>query len=325
MASVSLGTVSRVINRNPSVKPEIRTRVNAAIEELNYQPNPVAQSMRTGASRTIGCIMRNLKTPVMADFVKSAEQLITPAGFALMLANSNDSQETERALLQAYSKRSVDGLLLTICNENDSQIVSVLRDLKIPVVLLDRKLEAGFDTVIVDHRSGLIEATRYLFELGHRRIALLAGNPVVYPSRNSIAGFEMAHKIAGLSWDPDLIIRSDFWEATAYEKTNTLLASENPPTAIISGGTMMLPGMLRAINEAGLSVPDDISLIAGYDSELAQLVTPAITAIQKDFSAVGTLGCELLLQRIDQTVTGDPRTILVPSSLILRDSCARPK
>jgi len=216
-------------------------------------------------------------------------------------------------------------LLLTVCNEDDAEVIGILRNLNIPVVLLDRTLGSEFDSVIVDHCNGLIEATGYLLELGHRRIALLSGNPVVHPARDSIAGFEKAHEIAGLSWDPDLIIRSDFWEATAYKETQALLASDTPPSAIISGGTMMLPGVLRAVREAGLKIPEDISLITGYDSELAQLVTPAITALQKDFSAVGTLGTELLLQRLDQSTTGSPRNILVPSSLILRDSCAKPK
>lgn len=324
-ASVSLGTASRVINGHSTVKAEIRDRVNEAIKKLNYHPNPVAQSMRTGATRTIGCILRNLKTPVMSDFVKSAEQLASLSGYALMLANHNDSPETERAILSTFSKRFVDGLLLTVCEEDNAEVIDILRNLNIPVVLLDRTLGSEFDSVIVDHCSGLIEATEYLLELGHRRIALLSGNPVVHPARDSIAGFEKAHERAGLSWDPDLIIRSDFWEATAYKETKALLASDIPPSAIISGGTMMLPGVLRAVREAGLKVPEDISLIAGYDSELAQLVTPSITALQKDFSAVGALGTELLLQRLDQSTTGSPQNILVPSSLILRDSCATPK
>ncbi|MBV1895190.1 MAG: LacI family DNA-binding transcriptional regulator [Rhodobacteraceae bacterium] len=324
-ASVSLGTASRVINGYSTVKPEIRARVTEAIKALNYMPNPMAQSMRTGSTRTIGCVLRSLKTPVMADFVKSAEQLTSPAGYALMLANNSDSAETERIILQAFSKRSVDGLLLTICDEEDTAVLPLLRELDIPIVLLDRKLGSEFDSVIVDHCSGLVQATEYLLGLGHRRIALLAGNPVVHPARDSIAGFKKAHKLAGLSWEKELVVCSDFWDSTAYAKTHALLASDNPPTAIISGGTMMLPGVLRAVRESGLKVPEDISLITGYDSELAQLVTPAITAIQKDYSAVGALGGELLLQRLNQSMIGEPRCLLVPSSFIERNSCAQPK
>jgi len=323
-ASVSLGTASRVINGHTTVKPEIAKRVKEAIQALDYHPNPAAQSMRTGATRTIGCLLRNLMTPVMADFVKSAEHLISPAGYALMLANNNDTAATERKLLETFSKRHVDGLLLTVCDESDDQIKEVLKAIDIPIVLLDRKLDMDLDTVIVDHCSGMDQATRYLIGLGHRRIALLAGNPVVHPSRDSIAGYEKAHKEAGLSWDPDLVIHSDFWEETALKNARNLLAMDNPPTAIISGGTMMLPGVLRAVREAGLRVPEDISLIAGYDSELAQLVTPPVTAIRKNFSEVGTLGTELLLQRLANTTTEQRRTIVVPSTFIERESCAKP-
>ncbi len=323
-ASVSLGTASRVINGNSTVKPAIRIRVNEAIKALNYVPNTLAQSMRTGSTRTIGCVLRSLKTPVMADFVKGAEQQISQAGYALMLANNNNSRENERSILHTFSKRSVDGLLLTVCDDEDTEILALLRDLDIPVVLLDRKLGTEFDSVLVDHFNGLVQATGYLLELGHRRIALLAGNTVVHPARDSIAGFKKAHELADLSWDPELVVCNDFWESTAFENTKTLLLSDNPPTAIISGGTMMLPGVLRAVREIGLKVPEDISLIAGYDSELAQLVTPAITAIQKDFSIVGTLGGKLLLQRLDESLIGETRSILVPSSFIERDSCAKP-
>ncbi|WP_456385675.1 LacI family DNA-binding transcriptional regulator [Profundibacter sp.] len=325
MAAVSVGTASRVINGNSTVKPKTRARVKEAISKLNYQPNPVAQSMRTGATRTIGCILRNLKTPVMADFIKGAEEIISPAGYALMLANNYDSPQAERAVIQTFSKRFVDGLLLTVCDEEDAQILDFLKELNIPVVLLDRQLGTEFDSVIVDHSSGLVQATDYLLGLGHRRIALLAGNPVVHPSRDSIVGFIKAHEAAGLAWDPDLLICSDFWEKTAYEKTCALLALDTPPTAIISGGTMMLPGVLRAIRKVGLAIPKDISLITGYDSELAQLVSPSITAIHKDFSTVGTLGAELLLKRLNRTMTDGPCSILVPSSFVERESCSKPK
>lgn len=325
MASVSVGTASRVINGNSTVKPKIRTRVKDAISQLNYQPNAVAQSMRTGTTRTIGCILRNLKTPVMADFVKGAEEITSPAGYALMLANNYDSPEVERSVIQAFSKRFVDGLLLTVCDEENADIRAFLKDQNIPIILLDRDLGSDFDSVIVDHYNGLLKATGYLLELGHRRIALLAGSPVVHPARDSIAGFIKAHEKAGLPLDSELVIRSDFWQRTAYKETCTLLAMDNPPTAIISGGTMMLPGVLRAIREVGLTVPDDISLITGYDSELAQLVTPPVTAITKDFMAVGKLGAELLLKRLNRSIPEEACSILVPSFFVERESCSKPK
>lgn len=325
MASVSVGTASRVINGNSTVKPQIRARVKEAISKLNYQPNPVAQSMRTGTTRTIGVILRNLKTPVVADFIKGAEEITSPAGYALMLANNYDSPEVERSVIQAFSKRFVDGLLITVCDEENADIKPFLKELDIPIVLLDRDLGPDFDSVRVDHYSGLVKATDYLLELGHRRIALLAGSPVVYPARDSIAGFIAAHEKAGVPWDSDLVMRGGFWQRTALEETRTLLSMDNPPTAIISGGTMMLPGVLREIREFGLTIPDDISLISGYDSELAQLVTPAITAIDKDFLAVGKLGAELLLKRLNRSIPEEACSILVPSSFVIRESCSKPK
>jgi len=324
-AAVSLGTVSRVLNGHESVSPEIHARVVDAIRRLGYRPNAIAQSMRTNATRTIGCVVRNLTFPMMAAFVKEAEALLNEAGYAMMISSSNDSLAHERMVLELFEQRRMDGLLLTVCDEKDPVLLRVLQRINVPIVLFDRKMELDTDSVFIDHRGGVAQATTYLLDLGHRRIGLLAGNLAVHPARESLAGFEDAVAAAGATPDPALVVCDDFSVESAYRNVSGMLALDRPPTALIAGGTLMLPGVLKAIGQAGLRIPDDISLINGCESDLAEFATPAISVIRKDFGSVGTVGAKLLLDRLEGGRPKKPRRILLPTELILRGSCGHPR
>ena len=158
-------------------------------------------------------------------------------------------------IIEMFLRRRMDGLLMTLCDEGSPELRKALKAVNVPMILLDRELDLGTDTVWIDHRGGSVLATDYLLELGHRRIALLAGSMLVRPARETEAGFRGAYAARGLIPAERLIVRSDFMVTSAYRNTADLLAMEEPPSAIIIGGTMMLPGVLRAINEAGLRIP----------------------------------------------------------------------
>ncbi len=243
-----------------------------------------------------------------------------------MFANGNDSVEHELMIIEMFMRRRMDGLLVTLCDEGAPELRKALKAVNVPMILLDRELDLDTDTVWIDHRGGSALATDYLLELGHRRIALLAGNRAVRPARETEAGFRGAYAARGLAPEEWLIVHSDFIAASAYRNTADLLATEEPPSAIIIGGTMMLPGVLHAINEAGLRIPEDISIINGCDSDLAEFATPPITVIRKDFAGMGTVAAQLLLERLgeEQPKKSKPRRIILPTELIVRQSCAAP-
>lgn len=326
-ACVSVGTVSRVLNGHKSVSPENRRRVETVIRKFHYSPHAIAQSMRTNSTKMVGSLARNLTFPMMVGFINGAEPILNQAGYALVFANGNDSVEHELMIIEMFQRRRMDGLLMTVSDERAPILRKALKAVNVPMVLLDRELDLDTDTVWIDHRGGSVLATDYLLEIGHRHIALLAGNAAVRPARETEVGFRQAYGARGLSPEERLIVHSDFMVVSAYRNTADLLALKPPPSAIIIGGTMMLPGVLRAIDEAHLRIPEDISIINSCDSDLAEFATPSITVIRKDFAGMGVAAAQLLLERMGEGEAQPrkkSRRIVLPSELVVRQSCAAP-
>jgi LacI family transcriptional regulator len=323
-AGVSLGTASRVLNGHKAVNPEMRARVEQAIVELGYRPNAVAQSMRRGTSRAIAIMLREITLPVLASFVKAAQQVLRGAGYSLILAGSDDQRERELELLDALSTRRVDGLILTTASEADADLLRMREALRVPVVLLDRTTPASFDALLVDHRAGMREAIDYLLRLGHRRIALLTGSENVRPAAERVLGYRDAFDAAGIPVDPALIRTRSFTAEFGYEESLALLGGRAPPTALIAGGIAMLPGVLRAVRAKGLGVPDDISIIGSCDSDLAELASPPVSVLRWDYAMLGKAAAELLLDRLERDRDRPARRIEIGAELVIRGSCAPP-
>ncbi|MBE0692720.1 MAG: substrate-binding domain-containing protein [Aquamicrobium sp.] len=323
-AGVSLGSVSRVLNGHASVTPEIRAKVEKAIQQLGFQPNAVAQSMRSRASRTVGCIIRDINIPGLAAFVRAAHDVLLQAGYALLLTNSEGKEERERELISVMVARQADALLLSQYSEHDTSLLDQLRKVKFPVVLMDRERPDWADSVTVDHRTTIRQATAMLAQLGHRRIALITGRDSLYPARSRIEGFREGLAAAGLPVDPRMIRMGTFEAEFGFEETSLLLASPERPTAIIAGGIEMLPGVLRAVRVRGLSIPRDISLIGTLNSELAELYDPPITVEDWDYAKVGRIAARFALERIRSAGEAQPKRLMIPSDIIMRGSCAPP-
>lgn len=322
VAGVSVGSVSRVLNAKESVSPEIREKVEKAIQDLGYKPNVVAQTMRSQISRTIACIIRDIDISGFARFVRAADEVLVRAGYALLLSNSEGRIERERELISVIAARRADALLIAQSSEMDKALDELLHRLGIPVVLIDRELPEWADAVMVDHRTGIRQATEKLIRLGHRRIALLTGKRSLYPARERIIGYEQAHAACGVPLDPRLLQMGSFEAGFAFEKTSMLVSSTDRPTALIAGGIEMLPGIIRALRVRGLSIPKDISVVAAVNSDLADLFEPQISVEDWDYAEVGRIAANLALQRIASDQMGEPRRVLVPTQFLLRESCA---
>lgn len=323
-ARVSLGTVSRVLNQHETVSAEIRQRVEKAVRSLGYTPNAVAQSMRNQHTRTVGCIIRDINLPALAAFVRAAHDVLFQAGYALLLTNSEGQRHREMELVSILSSRKADALIIAHHSEQDEELHLMLKSTGIPVVLVDREYPSWADAVMVDHRNGVRRATEHLLQLGHRRIALITGNPALFPARERIAGFEAAYKAFGVKLVPDLIRKESFLADYAFQQTSILVTAKAPPTAIVAGGIDVLPGILRALRTRGLSIPKDISLVAASDSDLAQLSEPPITVESWDYAEVGRIAAQLVLERIGIAGESEPRRVLVPAELVQRGSCGPP-
>lgn len=324
LADVSVGTVSRVLNNHASVKPAIRERVREAINKLGYEPDAIAQSMRVGSTHTIGCILRDLTIPPLMAFISAAHDTLDSAGFSLLISNTEGREDRERVLLTKLVGRRIDGIIFGNYTPIVGEFRDFLSDLKVPIVLFDRNDASWLDAVMVDHRDGMFRATKHLLGLGHRRIALITGDTRLYLARERVRGFEEAYGELGLAPDKDLICSRSFLPGPAAEVVTEMLQWPDPPTAILAGGMDMLSGVLRAIHEQGLRIPEDVSVVGAGNSDLAELHSPPIAMIDWDYGKVGRLASNLLLDRIRGDAPTEARHIIVPTQFIVRASVGAP-
>ncbi len=323
-AGVSVGTASRVLNRNATVKPLVRQKVLKAIEQLGFEPNAIAQSMRSRSTHTIGCILRELNISQLAGFVRAAHNVLDEAGYSLLISNSEGREDRERQLLANLARRQTDGVMIGPYTPIEGEFELFLHGLNMPVVLIDRD-EKEWDAVIVDHGEGVRRAVSHLLDIGHRDVALFTGDVRLYPARERLRGFRDAYLERGLVPVENLIQASSFLPDAGFRYTSAMLGQKRPPTAVIAGGIDMLSGVLRAIRGRNLRIPEDISVIGSGYSELAEFYNPPISIIAWDQAEVGLIAANMLLDRVRQTAVMEPRRVVVSCNFLIRDSIAKPR
>lgn len=321
-AGVALSSVSRVLNEHPDVSTAMRDRVLSAIDELGYEPNLVASSLRSGSTATVGFVVSNISNPLFADLVMGASRRLQEAGYSVLLTNSEGRPDRDESMLRLLRWRRIDGLITSLTDEHQPGTIAELERLEVPIVLLDRQVDEMADTtsiVAADHASGMQAAVEHLLDLGHRRIALISGSLNIRPPKDRLVGYRAAFTGRGIEPPGDLLRFESFSPAFGERMTTELLGLADPPTAIIAGGNLLLTGVLRALNTAGLRAGTDVSVISCDDVALAELHDPPITVIERDTVGMGAAAAELLLERL-RDPDAQPRVERVPTRLILRGS-----
>ena len=320
-AGVSLGTASRALNRTGRVSADAILAVAKAARQLGYEPDAVAQSMRTRSTGSVGILVSDFSNPLYAHIIMAVESAMQAAGYSLLLANTHNNAKRERALIDLFRRRRVDGLILGPCAEESPKLLEQLAS-DLPVVGLDRDLHESGSGVHVDHFHGALQATRYLLDLGHTDIALLTPGSSLRPGRERIAGFTDAFRMRGLEPVADLIRSERSAMNFAFSEALALLSSSKSPTAFLCLSTRILTGVLEALRHSGRSVPDDVSVIGIGDTDLSRLFSPPLTTLTWDLEAVGASAAELLLKQLDQQQGDKASRLLITTQLLLRDSCA---
>ena len=183
-ADVAISSVSRVLSGHPDVSEKMRKRVMAAVAELEYEPDFLAQSLRRGQTLSIGFVLADISNPLLADIVLGAETELRNAGYSLLLMNSENLPELDVRSIRFFQTRRVDGMLLSIVGETEPELVAAMEQVKVPIVLVDREVNVeAASSVRNDHASGMTAAVRHLLELGHRRIAMIGGSKDTFPGR----------------------------------------------------------------------------------------------------------------------------------------------
>ncbi len=272
-----------MINNRSRVRPETAQRVQDALRRTGWQPNAVASSMRTGSTRTIGIILPDIQNPLFSAVARSVERTLRDHGHTLVFTNSDDEPARDVELMRLLMQRRVDGLLYAPADELEPETLATVRhamvDARLPVVLVERTLSIPADAVVSDQASGVQRATDYLVSLGHRRIAFLSVGTRSRAGRERHRGFLDAMRLAALPVDPALQGPACARAEDALRETLALLALASPPTAIIAGGNMLLPGVVQALN-ARQAAPHDVSVVTVGDTDLVALALPSFTAGQ---------------------------------------------
>lgn len=321
-AGVSLGTVSRVLNNAANVDAALRMRVAQAITELGYEPNPVAQSLRSRQSRVIGVILPDIQNPLTAAAVTGLEPVLARAGYTLFLANSHSDRARESEVLEQFKRRRVDGVIAMVANDSDPATREQLRNLAVPLVLLERQMDIQVDSVLTNQFEGTYRATRYLLGLGHTRICLITVPAITHSGRERIRGFETAFTDLGIEIPRDMIHSSGRQNPYGRDSAYSSLTSRSPATAIVASGGH-LAGVIEAVRLLNLKIPQHLSLVTLGDTELAALIEPPVTAIRYDWPATGRCAAELLIAHLSEGTSSSNQRIIVPHEFIIRGSCAQ--
>ncbi|MHB1469365.1 MAG: LacI family DNA-binding transcriptional regulator [Solirubrobacteraceae bacterium] len=319
-AGVAMSSVSRVLSGHPDVSEAMRTRVLTAVEQLDYKPDMLAQGLRRRETMTVGFVVGDISNFLFSQLVKGAEHALRQAGYSMLLTNSLFDPELDRRHIELLSSRRVDGLLLLPISETHEGMLDALRRLSIPIVVLERELPDSVPAsrVFSDHRAGVVPAVEHLLDLGHRRIAMIAGQSV-RPTRERAAALRECYDGRGLARTFE-VLEGSYSDAHGYKVARRLLARKRPPTAIVATGNQIMRGALSAIAERGIRLGEELSFVGCDDLDLARLYSPRIAILERDAVALGRAAAELLLGHLRGGID-ERQTIVQPTSFIPGPSC----
>lgn len=316
-AGVAVSSASRVVAGHQDVSPRMVARVRAAIEELGYEPNVLAQSLRRGSTMTIGILMRDISSPLFGEIVLGAEVALQEAGYSTLLTNSHGRGDVDAERIGLLRRRRVDGMLLSLADEDEPSTLAELRRGTQPLVLIDRVLpdDLGASAVLSDHEGALRCSIEHLAALGHRRLGLVCGPLSLRPGRESQRAFLVACADAGVH---GIVHAGPFQTSWAEQATEQLLSLAEPPTALIAASSQIVFGMLRVVRTRELRLGRDLSLIAFEDVPMLDFVDPPIAVVTRQPVEIGRAAAELMLARL---AGGPPQTVTVETRFEPRASC----
>jgi LacI family transcriptional regulator len=321
-AGVSAMTVSRVINGVAGVRPETRRAVERAITELDFVPNGVARGLMSAKSGTLGLIVPDISNPFFSILVRGAETVARRAGYRVLLCNSEGDLNLERQYVQDMISHRAEGLMIAPVGDRSKATLTLLARRKLPFVLIDRSV-AGLqcDLVQSDSVAGAKLLVSHLASIGHQRIAVIIEPDNVSTARERLEGYMAAMKAAGVKVDPRLVIRTTADRAGGYGAMQQILTLDPRPTAVFAVNNMTALGAMQALRERNIVVPRDIALVCFDEVEHLAVLSPFLTVVNQPTEMFGTLGAQLLLDRVAGDAGGTPRVVVLPAELLVRESC----
>ncbi len=325
IAGVSRSTVSRVINNDPNVSGKTRAKVQAIIDEMEYEPNPVARSLIGGRTRVLGLVIPMTFSSLFTDpFFSLLSQGIsstcTANNYTLMLWLIEPDYE-KRANNKILNNRLIDGIIIA-SNMIDDPLIEGVIDRKIPLVIIGRNNSSDVCSVDADNVHGAMMAVRHMISIGRKNLATITGHMDRYSGRDRLSGFKSGLQENNLPVLEERIAFGDFTEKGGYLQTKLLL-SRTEFDGLFVASDLMSFGAIRAIQEAGLKVPDDIALVSFDDIPASARYQPPLTTIRQPIHQMGSIAAQTLIDQLESDDTVAPRRIILPIKLVIRETSVK--
>ncbi len=323
-AGVSISTVSYVINNTKYVSDELKKKVNDAINELEYEVDPVARSLKSKKTKTIGVVITNINRIFFPQLIKGIQDYAIKNGYSLAFYNTNDNFDDEKKFVQMLESTWVDGIIIDSVSEQQNEkyykhLSSLGNDKKkIPVVSIERRLDMyGIDSVVVNNCNGGHIATKHLIDNGSKNVVFISGPASSCIVNDRIAGYK--EELAKENITFEMVVGGDFSPLSGYNAMKEILLDGTNIDGIFAANDQMAIGAIKAIKENGLRIPEDIKIIGFDNTFVASIVEPSLTTINVPKYKMGSSAAELLIERIKGN-NADTIVIELPINLIIRQS-----
>jgi LacI family transcriptional regulator len=327
LAGVHPATASRALNpaTRPLVNADTARKVLKAAESLGYQPNPIARSLKTARTNTVGVVIPDLTNPLFPPIVRGIEDVLSPAGYNAYIVNTDNDPKREEAQIESLRSRQVEGLIVATARRDHPLLVR-LHGLGMRMVLVNRKVDdLELPSVTADDAAGTQLAVAHLARQGHRRVLHLAGPSDTSTGVARSRAFRHAVRDHGLDDDPGLVVECAYWsEADGARALRGVLDSGLEFTAIVAGNDLLALGCYDVFAERGLECPDDVSVIGFNEMPFLDKMRPPLTTVSIPHYEIGFEAARLLLDSIDEPYR-HARSVLLPASLVVRQSTAAPR
>jgi len=321
-AKVSKGTVSRILNNSRLVKTETRNRVLNIIEKLNYEPNYLAQSLSTKRTYTLGLVLEDISNPFFSAIAKGVDDVARKNNFGVLLYSTNYDEIIEKQYILSSFKRRIDGIIITPVKP-ESKNVKLISSKNVPFILINCwSHKDGISYIVSDNFKGAYIAVDYLVKLGHKRIAYIGG-PNIQGCNERFRGYKKAIEDGGISFLKSLVTGPSVSSYDGYVQTKKLLKANKEITAIFAINDFVAIGVMKAIFDMHLKVPDDISIIGYDDIDICSMLRVPLTTVNQLEDQQGTIACEQIIKLIETKDLYNPIKMVIEPRLVIRESCKK--
>jgi LacI family transcriptional regulator len=324
LAKVSIATVSRTINHNPTVNPKMAKRVWEVIGELNYLPNTQARALVSGRSRLLGLIVSEITNPFFPELIQGFEDVAVEHGYEILIGSTNYDPERMQGCIRRMVERKAEGVAVMTFGIEEP-LLDQLADRKIPMVFVDVGPERpGISLLRVDYHHGIRQGVQHLAALGHRDIAFVTGPLRLHSAHSRLAAFQRAVQECGIVVDPKRIVEGDHTMEGGIAAAEKLFAAAELPTAVMCSNDMTAIGVLHKAYRAGLRAPDDLSIIGFDNIHITQMMIPPLTTIQMSCFDLAREAVMALRAHVEQT-PAPKRDYPIETKLVVRETTGFPR